>query len=137
MTTKARHTSPADTSDAVETLLKSLDHPMKAEIQMLRRAILAADPGVKEGVKWNAPSFRTGEYFATTNLREKDGFSVILHLGAKVRAMAPGSLKVDDPEGMLKWLGSDRAIVRFASAADFKAREAAFAALIREWVRHV
>ena len=30
-------------------------------------------PGIREGVNWNAPSFRTTEYFATTNLREKDG----------------------------------------------------------------
>lgn len=137
MSTKARHTSAADTTEAVEVLLESLAHPMKTEIQLIRAAILSADPGIKEGVKWNAPSFRTHEYFATTNLREKEGIGVILHLGAKSRDVEPGSLRVEDPAGMLKWLAHDRAMIKFASAADFEIRKAAFIAVIRSWVRHV
>jgi hypothetical protein len=137
MNTKARHTSAADTTEAVKALLKSLAHPMKTEVQLIRAAILGADPSIKEGVKWNAPSFRTHEYFATTNLREKEGIGVILHLGAKRRDVEPGSLKVEDPAGMLKWLAADRAMVKFTSATDFEAKKPAFIALIRAWVRHV
>jgi hypothetical protein len=40
------------------------------------------------GTKWNAPSFRTTEFFATLNLRAKDGVDrvwLVLHLGAKVK----------------------------------------------------
>jgi hypothetical protein len=85
MNIKTRHISAADTTEAVETFLNSIVHPMKTEILLIRAAILDADPSIKEGVKWNAPSFRTHEYFATMNLREKQGVGIILHLKAKVR----------------------------------------------------
>jgi hypothetical protein len=48
-----------------------------------RQIILDADASIAEGIKWNAPSFYTSEYFATIQLRAKDGVQVILHLGAK------------------------------------------------------
>ena len=44
-----------------------LEHPHKPAIELLRRLVLGVDPSVREGIKWNAPSFRTGEYFATTH----------------------------------------------------------------------
>jgi hypothetical protein len=137
MNTETRHISAADTTDAVEALLKSLPQPMKAEIQLIRAAILDADPSIKEGVKWNAPSFRTHEYFATAHLRAKKGIGVILHLGAKVRDVEPGSLKIEDATGMLKWLASDRAMVKFTHASDFEVKRLAFIALIQTWITHV
>lgn len=137
MNAKIRHSSAADTTEAVETLLRSLAHPMKSEIQLIRAAILGADLNIKEGVKWNAPSFRTHEYFATTNLRQKEGIGVILHLGAKIRDVEPNSLKVEDPTGLLMWLAADRAMVMFTSATDFEVKKPAFVALIRAWIRHV
>src|SRR5262245_32599131 len=100
----ARHATGADTTEAVNALMKALDHPFKSEIEAIRAAILEAAPGIEEGVKWNAPSFRTHEYFATTNLREKQGIGVILHLGAKVRELGPAGVKVPDPRKLLKWL---------------------------------
>lgn len=137
MNTKIRHSSAADTTEAVETLLKSLAHPMKPEIQLIRAAILGADLNIKEGVKWNAPSFRTHEYFATTNLRQKVGIGVILHFGAKIRDVEANSLKIEDPTGLLMWLATDRAMVMFTSASDFVLKKPAFVALIRAWIRHV
>ena len=137
MPASSRHTTAADTTEAVERLLSALVHPMKAEIGLIRSAILEADPGIREGVKWNAPSFRTHEYFATTHLRDKAGIGVILHRGAKVRAPDPGECQVDDPHGLLKWLAADRASVSFADAADLAAKRTAFVALIRAWIRQV
>ena len=89
----------ADTSAAVVAFMASLEHPHKAAVAALREVILQADPSIAEGVKWNAPSYRTKEYFATTHLRAKVGIGLILHLGAKVRQDA--SLRIEDPEGML------------------------------------
>lgn len=137
MKTVSRHTTPADTTEAVDALFKALVHPFKAEVQALRAAILEADPTIRDGVKWNAPSFRTNEYFATVNLREKDGFSVILHLGAKVRGQDAPDIKVGDPSSLLKWLAADRALVRFSNAKDFAVKRAAFIKLVRAWIRHV
>ena len=114
-----------------------LEHPSKDLLQAIRETILDAAPGIAEGVKWNAPSFRTHEYFATTNLREKEGIGVILHLGAKVRKGAPGGVDVQDVEHLLKWHAPDRASLRFTSANDFRAKKAAFAKIVRTWIVHV
>lgn len=120
--------------ESADAFLAALDHPHKPAILAIREIILGT-PGVTEGIKWNAPSFRTTEWFATFHLRAKTGVQVILHLGAKVR---PGdSITITDADGLLTWLGKDRASVTFADAADVAAKHEAFAALIRQWIEHV
>ena len=131
------HASAADTTKAVDEFMGALAHSSKSEVQAIRSSILAADPSISEGVKWNAPSFRTTEYFATTNLREKNGVGVILHLGAKVRKIPPGGIQIDDPEELLKWLAENRAAVVFKDMNDFNAKKAAFVSIIRSWIAHV
>lgn len=126
-------TSPGP--DSVETFLASLDHPFKPEILALRQIILGADPSIEEGIKWNAPSFRTSEYFATFHLRAKPGVQIILHRGAKKRE-GPG-VSIEDPESLLEWLGDDRASVKFRDMQDVEAKRSALAALVRQWVQHV
>jgi hypothetical protein len=92
-------------------------HAHKSEIEALRKLMREVDPSVQEGIKWNAPSFRTTEYFATTNLRAKSGISVILHLGAKIRQLPAGGVVIDDPARLLKWLGKDRALRRVCGSS--------------------
>jgi len=115
--------------------MSKLEHPHKSAVVELRRIICAADPSIAEGVKWNAPSFRTTEYFATTHLRTKDGIGIVLHLGAKVRETL--AFQVEDPRGLLKWLAKDRAIVNFAGVEDVKAHEDAIQAIVRQWIQSV
>ncbi len=131
------HASPTDTTKAVDDFMAALDHPFKREIEALRRLVLGVHPSVAEGVKWNAPSFRTTEYFATTHLRSKSGIGVILHLGAKARSLPVGGIAIDDPEDLLKWLGKDRAMVEFGSPKDLDDKAAAFQAVLRQWIAHV
>lgn len=134
---KARHQTPADTSKAVSAFMLALDHPFKKEIEVLRRIILAADPSIREGIKWKAPSFRTTEYFATMHLRAKEGIGVILHLGAKVRASSSPKVEIRDPARLLQWMGADRAMVSFGDAKEIGARRRAFDAVVNEWIRFV
>jgi len=130
-----RKITSTDTSEAVDQFMAKLEHPHKSAVVELRRIICAADPSIAEGVKWNAPSFRTTEYFATTHLRTKDGIGIVLHLGAKVRETP--AFQVDDPRGLLKWLAKDRALVNFAGVEDVKAHEAAIQAIVRQWIQSV
>ena len=127
----------ADTTEAVDAFMASLKHPFKAEIESIRGTILGAAPGIHEGIKWNSPSFRTTEYFATVNLREKFGIGVILHLGAKVKKLPAGGIAIADPGKLLKWLGKDRAMVVFTDKSDLKAKNAGFAKIIRQWMAYV
>jgi hypothetical protein len=123
--------------ESVETFLAALDHSHKPEILAVRQAILDADPAITEGIKWNAPSFRTSEYFATFHLRAKEGVQLILHLGAKVRQDSIAGGVIDDPSSLLEWLGKDRATVKFRDVADINAKRAAFERLIGQWIAHV
>ena len=125
----------ADTSIAVDDFMVTLEHPQKAAVAALRDIIRAADPSIAEGVKWNAPSFRTHEYFATTHLRAKIGIGLILHLGAKVREDA--AVRIEDPEGLLAWLGPDRAVVHFVDVDEVQARAHALQDVVRQWIAFV
>ena len=131
------HSSPADTTLAVDAFMATLEHPFKSGIERIRQAMLAADASVAEGIKWNAPSFRTSEYFSTTHLRAKQGVSLIFHLGAKVRDLPAGGVDIQAPHKLLTWLGKDRAMVAFGSAQELEDKQVALQALVRQWIRYV
>lgn len=123
--------------ESVEEFLEALDPAVRKEIRAVRETILSADPTITEGIKWNVASFRTSEYFATVNLRAKNGFGILLHFGAKKGDVAKTGVAIPDPDGLLEWLAKDRAMVTFRDLGDFAARRSAFATLIRQWIRHV
>ena len=127
----------ARTDPAVDAYLRELRHPRKAELATLRQILLDASPKISEGIKWNAPSFKTSDWFATINLRTKDGVErvwLVLHAGAKVKKSAAAGLQVADPQGLLQWLAKDRALVTFADAKELRARRAPLQALVRAWI---
>ena len=134
---RAAHNTAADTTRAVDEFMATLVHPHRAEVEALRKLVLSVDPSISEGIKWNAPSFRTTEYFATTNLRTKSGIRVILHLGAKIRDPPAGGVPVDDPQRLLKWLAKDRAMVEFADGQQLHSTKAALQAILRQWIKFV
>lgn len=82
-----RRTAPSPASRkataAVDALLEALQHPHKPGIEHLRRAILGVDSRIREEVKWNAPSFRLQDHFATFKLYPSSSIQVVLHTGAK------------------------------------------------------
>lgn len=125
--------APAD----VETFFATLDHPHAAELRLLRQIILAADPSIAEGIKWNVPSFRTTEYFATLHLRAKRGVGVIMHFGAKKRDDLSARAAIADEGAVLEWLAEDRAVATFLDLKDVEARRAAFTEILRQWIKHV
>ena len=124
-------------TEEVDAMLAALEHPHTPEIVALRRIILAADPRIGEGIKWNAPSWRTSEWFATTQLRARGGVQLVLHFGAKKRDGFAPRAAIADPESLLEWAGDDRAFARFRDLADVEAKQPAFTALLRQWIEHV
>jgi hypothetical protein len=118
----------------VDAFMAQLEHPHKPAIEAIRQVVRGADPAIAEGIKWNAPSFRTTEYFATTHLRAKEGVGIILHLGAKVRDT--GGVTIDDPDGLLNWLAKDRAMVSFAGVNDVWKHKSALVHIVRQWIQH-
>lgn len=132
-----RSGSKLRTGGDVDGFLAQLQHPAKALVVELRRVILAADPRIGEAVKWNAPSFRTTEFFATINLRSRQGVGLILHFGVRKNAISTTGVDIPDPQARLRWLAKDRATLDFRDADDLQAGSDALQALLREWIRHV
>ncbi len=124
------------TPDEVDAFLTTLAHPQDAALRRLRAVILAADPRIGEGIKWNAPSFHVdGRHFATMQLRSADRLLLVLHLGAGKKALPKGAIA--DPDGLLTWLGADRATWTFTGMQDVEAHATELQALLRQWMAHV
>jgi hypothetical protein len=137
----ARSPAGTDRDDAgVDAFMRELDHPLKGALELLRRIIMGVSPEIREGIKWNAPSFRVRDYFATINLRAREGGStrpvvwLILHTGAKGGAT---EVEVADPVGLLERLGPGRCVVKFADKRDVEAKRGALESVLREWISQV
>lgn len=126
--------TPKRPTEDVAAFLAALDHPLKREFETVRTIILGADPTIEEGIKWNAPSFRTREYFATFHHRSTDTIQLVFHLGAKVKDNSRAKLQIDDPAGLIKWLANDRCLVTLGAGKAIQANKAAFVAIVRRWI---
>jgi hypothetical protein len=120
---------------AVNALLDEHAHPLRKEIDLLRTIILGADRSIEEGVKWNTASFKSHDWFATLNgPRHVKEPMLILHAGAKAKGIVLKD-RIPDPEGLIKWLGNDRAQIAFRNAADITMNKNALRAIISAWVK--
>lgn len=134
LTARKPKTDSADDPKVAE-FLENLKHPLKKEVETVRRIIRGVHREIREGIKWNAPSFRTREWFATLNLRDGRVW-LILHTGAKAKGKdVQRGLK--DPAGILKWLGADRALVTFDDGKEVTKKKKALQAIIKQWVSFV
>ena len=77
-TTKTATPKPTDEEKLV-AYMNELVHPLKAEIQALRIIIKGAHPGIKERIKWNAPSYYIVDDIVTFNHRMTDRVHLIFH----------------------------------------------------------
>ncbi|RKH11553.1 DUF1801 domain-containing protein [Corallococcus sp. CA053C] len=114
--------------------MAALEHPLKAEIEAVRAAILASDKAITERIKWKAPSFvHGGDDRVTFRLAPKGIFQVIFHRGAKVKDTA--GFAFEDDSGLLEWLAPDRGVVTLKDAKDVKAKKAALVKLVGRWMK--
>jgi hypothetical protein len=122
-------------AEDASAFLAALDHPLKADIEAVRKIVLGASPDIAEGVKWNSLIFRMSDWFATVNLRSKDVVQLVFHTGAKVKDNP--KLEIADPAGLLLWLAKDRALVTLGAGKTLKANAKAFEAIVKAWVKYV
>lgn len=133
----AKKAAKKSVDDGVEAYLKTMKHTLKKEIEAVRLIILGVSPAIIEGIKWDVPSFRTEkEWFATFNVRSQTSVQLVFHLGAKTRPDLK-AFKLADPNGLVKWLGKDRAMVMLGAGRDIAANRKAFEAIVRAWIKHV
>lgn len=72
-------------NESVEQFLEKLNHPMRAEIDILRKMIFESVENLSEHIKWNAPSFCfNGDDRITFNFPpKKDTILIVFHCGSK------------------------------------------------------
>lgn len=132
----AKKTAP-EANGAVADYLRSLKHPLKKEIEAVRLIILGVSPAIREGIKWNVPSFRAEtDWFATFNTRSEESVQLIFHLGAKTRPNLK-AFKLTDPKGLVKWLSKDRALVTLGAGRAIRANRKALEAIVRAWIKRL
>lgn len=117
----------------VERYLSALQHPLVGVLAELCTLVRQSDPRVDETIKWNAPSFFISDHFATTGVAPKGGIRLVLHTGAKKRAV-PLVVTIDGADGLLEWKGTDRAVVSFDSHEQFEACRERLAAALPQWI---
>lgn len=123
----------------VAALLDAKKHPLRKEIDALRKVVRAASPAIRERWKWNAPSFYADakgdldlakvpmdRTLATVNLHKTDHVMLVLTFFHGIPAHAPGWL-----EGRWK----DRRLATFRDAADIRARAKELQGLLAEMAR--
>jgi uncharacterized protein YdhG (YjbR/CyaY superfamily) len=70
----------ANQTQQVDVFMDKLDHPFKAEVQMVREIIKNVNPDITEEIKWKAPSFSyKDESLVTFNLWEKERIHLVFH----------------------------------------------------------
>src|SRR5690606_2067111 len=80
--------------EKVNEFIDKLTHPLKNEIQILRKIIKNANSKIRERIKWNAPSYYYGKYdFGAFNLRGNKRVHLVL--------VFPNGI-VEDPTGLLE-----------------------------------
>jgi hypothetical protein len=112
--------------------------PLAPVVAEVRKVVLGASPRIREGVKWNSPSFYVGEehWFATADSRARGksaaALTLVLHRGAATKVPPP---KAPDPKGLFQWKGPDRGVVQFESAAQVRRAAPALRAIIKRWIK--
>jgi hypothetical protein len=135
MATRTPKTAAADAT-SVTAFLANLDHPHRAGIERLRTLILGLDPRIGEEIKWNAPSFRFDDHFATFKVYPPKNIQLVLHTGAKAKSNAR-TFAIDDPDRLLTWPATDRCVLTLASTQALIDHETAVLRIIRQWIEQL
>jgi hypothetical protein len=123
------------TNQQVIEFLNKLEHPLKKEIEEVRKIILNANQQFTEHIKWNAPSFCiNNEDRITFNLHGNTFFRLIFHCGAKVKENVSKGPLFDDTTGLLDWADRDRAIVKLTDMNDVEAKKDKLVEVIIKWI---
>jgi uncharacterized protein YdeI (YjbR/CyaY-like superfamily) len=109
----------------VDDFLSKLKHPLKAEMEAVRKIICETSPKIEEDVKWGGPSFDYKEPMATFNPRIQDSIAIIFHKGELIK----------DKSGLLEPGPKEKGYVKLHSMAEVKANKTNLQNIVKEWIK--
>ena len=109
----------------VDEFLQKLKHPLKAEMEAVRKIICEASPKMVEDVKWGGPSFDYKEPMATFNPRVTAYVAIIFHKGELL----------GDQSGLLEPAPKGKAYIKFHSMEEVLTNKAKLQKVVREWIK--
>ncbi len=122
-------------TEQVVQFLENLEHPLKQEIEEVRKIILGTNEHITEQIKWNAPSFcYQQEDRVTMNLQGKGFFRLVFHCGAKKKEPASVGRLFDDTTGLLDWVADDRAVVKITDMSDVESKKDRLVEVVTRWL---
>ena len=129
---------PISEPDKVDEYMQALVHPLKAELEALRKIILSADKNIGEHIKWNHPAFFYTGQMKPFKPKEYKRYIIVSNLHSKdsgVLLVFPGGAKINDSSGLLSGDYADgRRLVRFYNMDQVVASKKALIKAIKGWL---
>jgi uncharacterized protein YdhG (YjbR/CyaY superfamily) len=121
-----KQSTKLDGTKEVDDFMQELDHPLKAEVQIIREIIKNVNNEITEQIKWKAPSFSyRGEYLVTFNLRDQQKIHLVFH--SPQIANVKSNLLEGDYE--------DRRMAYFADENDVKAKQTELKKALKDLIK--
>ena len=110
----------------VNEYMAKLEHPLKEEIEAVRRIIRNANSKIAERIKWNAPSFYYNLDMAAFNPRSKAFVQLIF-------VFYDGNM-IRESSGLLEGDWKDRRQAKFYDMKDIQSKESALKKVVNDWI---
>ncbi len=118
----------------VTKFLDGLNHPLRAEIELLRKIIFESAELPGENIKWNGPNYTVNnEDRITIRIHPPKQIQLIFHRGAKKQEQ-PATRIIDDKSGLLVWKENDRAVATFKNLAEILVAKPNLETIVRNWI---
>ncbi len=118
----------------VTKFLDGQQHPLRTEIELLRKIILESENELIENIKWNGPNYAVNnDDRITMRIQPPKQIQLIFHRGAK-KLEQPKTKLIDDKSGLLVWKENDRAVATFKNSAEILAAQPNLETIIRNWI---
>lgn len=119
----------------VTTFLDNLKHPLRSEIEQLRKIILHSTGGLTENIKWNGLNYMyQGADRITMKIQPPKQVQLIFHLGAK-KLEQPSQKIIQTDSGLLVWKENDRAIASFKDTTEIESAHEVLKEMVEKWIQ--
>lgn len=119
----------------VVAFMDALDPARREVVEALRATILDSRPALRELLKWNSPSYTSGEVdLLTINVTNRQRqVQLVVHLGTtRVEDRSRPPLLSED-EGLVRWLSDVRGVIPFPDLATVRRDRAALGRVVERW----